>query len=367
MLHWCQGSSVDGTGGRPALWWAHHVAWLSTVNRSSGGQLIALAVAGAMVGGCFGSSPSGSAPSVPGASTQPTLAASATPDARPSSTLRATEQPSATPSGPPLTPPATHVPSPTPSAGLPQRGVASATPLLRAALDARLEQLRAKYGIPGVSVAIAFADGSVWSGQAGRADVAGKRPVTADTAFSIASVSKTFTAALILGLVEDGRLGLESTVRTYLPDLAVDPTITVRQLLDHTSGLRDFYAHPRIDKALLAKPARVWDAAKSLGYLGKPFAKPGVSWHYSNTNYLVLGLLAEAVGRAPVADQLRDRFFTPLGLDHTWYQAVEAPRGPLAHAYRFTGSDPKLPAIDLSDGSKVAPFTSVVTASGGAG
>jgi D-alanyl-D-alanine carboxypeptidase len=239
--------------------------------------------------------------------------------------------------------------------------------MLRAALDTRLEQLRAKYGIPGVSVAIAFADGSVWLGQAGLADVAAKRPVTADTAFSVASVSKTFTAALILGLVEDGRLSLGSTVGTYLPDLALDPTITVRQLLDHTSGLRDFYAHPHIDKALLARPARAWDAAKSLTYVGKPYAKPGVSWHYSNTNYLVLGLLAEDVGRAPVADQLRDRFLTPLGLDHTWYQAVEPPRGPVARGYRFTGSDLKLPAIDLSGGSKAVPFTSVVTASGAAG
>jgi D-alanyl-D-alanine carboxypeptidase len=239
--------------------------------------------------------------------------------------------------------------------------------MLRAALDARLERLRAKYGIPGVSVAILFADGSVWRGEAGLADVAAGRSVTTDTAFSVASVSKTFTAALILGLVEDGRIGLESTAKTYLPALAIDPAITVRQLLDHTSGLRDFYFNPRIDKALLTRPARVWDAARSLSYLGKPFAKPGVSWHYSNTNYLILGLLAAAVGRAPIAEQLRDRFLTPLGLDHTWYQAVEAPRGPTAHGYRFTGANPKLPAIDLSGDSAVVPFTSVVTASGGAG
>ena len=78
-------------------------------------------------------------------------------------------------------------------------------------------------------------------------------------------------------------------------------------------------------------------------------------------------MLAEAVGRAPLADQLRTRFFVPLGLDHTWYQSAEAPRGPVAHGYRFTGKGLKLPAIDLSDGSPVVPFTSVITASGGAG
>jgi CubicO group peptidase (beta-lactamase class C family) len=248
-----------------------------------------------------------------------------------------------------------------------RHGVASATPMLRAALDARLERLRAKYGVPGISASIVFADGSVWHGAAGMADVAAKRRVTDDTAFPVASVSKTFTAALILSLAGDGRLDLDTSVRSYLPTLGISRAITVRQLLDHTSGLRDFYFHPRIDKALLTKPAEVWDAARSLTFVGKPYGKPGTTWHYSNTNYLILGLVAEAVGDGSVAAQLRERFLTPLGLDRTFYQAVEGPRGPLVRNYRFVGTDPKLPAIDLSDGSSIAPFTSVVTAAGAAG
>ncbi len=270
------------------------------------------------------------------------------------------------PAGPPSEP-APASPSPSSPPAEPEAIPPSATAALTAALDARLERLRTTKGIPGISVSIIFADGSAWHGASGLADVASGRPVTTDTAFSIASVSKTFTAALILGLVADGRLRLDSTAKTYLPGVAIDPTITVRQLLDHTSGLRDFYFGPRIDKALLSKPGRTWDAKRALGYVGKPYAKPGVAWHYSNTNYLLLGLVAEAVGQAPVATQLHDRFFAPLGLDHTWYQAVDAPLGPLATGYRFTGADPHLPAVSLADGSAVAPFTSVVTASGAAG
>ena len=270
---------------------------------------------------------------------------------------------------PPTASPGAPVDRPTPSdpVASPAPVPPSATPALRAALDTRLAQLRAKSGIPGVSVTVIFADGSAWHGSAGLADVAAGQPVTSDTAFSIASITKTFTAALILGLVEDGRLNLDSPAKTFLPTVALDPRITVRQLLDHTSGLRDFYFDPRIDKALLAKPGRVWDAKRSLGYVGKPYGKPGAAWHYSNTNYLVLGLVAEAVGGAPIATQLRERFFDPLGLAHTWYQGKEAPEGALARGYRFTGADAKLPPISLSDGSAVAPFTSVVTASGGAG
>ncbi|MEA2619469.1 MAG: D-alanyl-D-alanine carboxypeptidase [Chloroflexota bacterium] len=248
-----------------------------------------------------------------------------------------------------------------------RRGTASATPLVRAALDARLEALRRKVGIPGISATILFADGSVWEGAAGLADVAADRRVTTDTAFPIASASKTFTSALVLGLIEDGKLRLDSTVKPFLPGVAIDPAITVRELLDHTSGLRDFYFGAGVDKALLVKRDRVWDAARSLAYVGKPFSKPGLSWHYSNTNYLLLGMLAEAVERAPVAAQLRARFLTPLGLDHTYYQFVEAPLGPTVHDYTFTGAKATLPAIDLSDGTPVLPFTSVVTAAGAAG
>jgi D-alanyl-D-alanine carboxypeptidase len=339
--------------------------------------VVAVVVVGAWVGAPLMAAPADPAapvglagsPGVVAANVGPSPRASgADPSARPSP---ASARPSASATGSPAV---TRAPAPTLrvkppliASASPRHGSASATPLLRAALSARLERLRAKYGIPGITASIQFADGSVWHGAAGLADVAAKRKVTDDTAFPVASVSKTFTAALILDLAEDGLLDLDASVRSYVPTLGISRKITVRQLLDHTSGLRDFYFHPRIDKALLTRPTRVWDAARSLTYVGKPYAKPGTSWHYSNTNYLVLGLVAEVVGGGSVAEQLRTRFFTPLGLDRTFYQWVEQPRGPLVRNYRFVGTNPKLPAIDLSDGTQVAPFTSVVTAAGAAG
>jgi D-alanyl-D-alanine carboxypeptidase len=247
--------------------------------------------------------------------------------------------------------------------------VSSATGAMatRIALSHRLDGLRETYGLPGVSAAILFADGSMWRGSSGFADVESLRPVTRDTQFAVASISKTFLAARILTLVEAGELGLDEPVSTHLPELGLDKGITVRRLLDHTSGLHDYFYDPDIDEALLADRARAWTTEDVLGYIGEPYFKPGRGWHYSNTNYVVLGMLAERIAGEPLADQLRREFFEPLGLIHTHYQGVEKPVGPLAQAYRFNGPALDLAPIPLTDGTDVVPFTSVVTAAGSAG
>ena len=238
---------------------------------------------------------------------------------------------------------------------------------LRIRLQANLDSDRRRLGIPGVSVTLLLGDGSSWTGTSGLADVMAGTAVTPDTAFALGSVSKTYTAALIVALAGDGRIDLAAPARTYLPTAKIDPRITVRMLLDHTSGLDDFFLHPPIDKALLAHPDAIWTAARALHYVGKRYFEPGAGWHYSNTNYLYLGQIAERVTGKTLAAALRERFFTPLDLRTTWYQAVDQPSSRLAHGYRIDGTRPGATPIDLADGTGVAPFRSVVTAAGGAG
>ena len=310
----------------------------------------------------------------------PAAAATPTPTARPG--------PTATPSEPAGVDPIPSIaptprPSPTPSVGSSPGPEAGRPPIVvpplsitrprlapqtRLALQARLDRLRQRYGIPGISVAIVLPNGATWSGVSGMADIRAKTSVSRSTPFAIASVSKTFTAALILALAEDGIVDLDAPVRRYLPGIKkISVKVTVRHLLDHTSGLRDFFFHPSIDHLLLSRPDRRWNGAQALKYVGKPYAQPGKSWHYSNTNYLLLGMVAEAAARQPLADQVRTRFLEPLGLEHTWYQPQEGPPPDVAHGYRFTSTSTAAPAIDLSDGTPIVPFTSVITAAGGAG
>ena len=223
--------------------------------------------------------------------------------------------------------------------------------------------------MPGVSAAVVWRDGRRWTGTSGLADVAAGRPVRPETEFALASISKTFVAALVLVLVEEGRLDLDEPIGRLLPDVAIPARsrrATVRQLLDHTSGLPDFFLHRSIDRALLADPTRVWTATRALRYVGAVRRDPGEGWRYSNTNYLLLGLAVERLTGRPLATELRTRFFEPLGLRRMYVQVAERPRGPTARAYRFASGARTAKPVDVSDG-RAMPFTSVVTAAGAAG
>jgi D-alanyl-D-alanine carboxypeptidase len=260
--------------------------------------------------------------------------------------------------------------SPSPSSSPVLPGAIQNRLALEARLQGVLDRLRVKLGIPGVSATILFPDGSAWTGVSGLANVGRGIPVTPETAFAIASMSKTFTSAEVLSLIDEGRLRLTDSAVALLPaglPIRLDPKITVAMLLDHTSGLADYFLNPKIDAVLQRSPTRAWTAGDALRYVGKPRSKPGVAWHYANTNYLLLGLIAERVTGRPLAAEIRDRFLDPLGLSRTWYQAVETSGATIAHAYRFTGTKVTAKPIDLADGSGVMPFRSVVTAAGGAG
>jgi D-alanyl-D-alanine carboxypeptidase len=254
-------------------------------------------------------------------------------------------------------------PSPTPVA----TPASFADPSIEQALQRRLDKLRAKYAIPGVSATVILADGSTWTGVSGLADVRRNTAVAPDTAFAIASVSKTYTAAVVLALADEGALDLDARVSALLPDVRIGGKATVRQLLDHTSGLPDYFLHGKIDKALFGDPGRAWSTRETFRYVGKPIFPAGRGWYYSNTNYHLLGLIVETVAGRSLAEEVRARFLDPLELTHTWSQVAEAPRGPFAHGYRVTGSAAKPTFRDWSDGSDIVPFTSVVTAAGGAG
>ncbi|MEO5940440.1 MAG: serine hydrolase domain-containing protein [Candidatus Limnocylindrales bacterium] len=286
------------------------------------------------------------------------------PSSVPGSPVRPTSGSSSGPGG--STRPASPSPRPGGSSG-PQLSPGPAPVEVR--LQATLDRVRAKLGIPGVSATILFPNGTSWTGASGLAVVATKTKVLPDTAFAFASVSKTFTSALIVQLADEGRLRLSDPAAGLLPPLrlAIDRRITVGMLLNHTSGLADYFLNPKIDAPLQARPNDAWTIDRTLRYVGKRLAPPGTAWHYSNTNYLLLGLIAERLTGQSLAEAIRTRLLDPTSLAATWYEGAEPPRAGLAHGYRQPGTKVNVRPIDLDDGSGVAPFRSVISAAAGAG
>jgi D-alanyl-D-alanine carboxypeptidase len=320
----------------------------------------------ALVAGCMGTAapdtpgvpaPVGSAPDDPGLVVGGTAAPGLAPEAP--------GAPSARPGigGGPIPPPSPAITWPLPARSW-QR-----PPVPAAALHAQLDRLQAGAGIPGVSVAVRWADGRVWLGASGFADIDAATPMTHRTAFGLASISKTFTAAVVLQLVEERRLSLADPIIRWLPDpgIDLDGRITVRMLIDHTSGLPDFFLNPKIDRALLKQPGATWTASDALRYVSDARAVPGRAFRYSNTNYLLLGLLVERVTGRSLDREIRQRLLDPLGLVSTWSQGPETPLVDGSRAYRVRGGADGPRFTPVADRGGVMPFASVVSAAGGAG
>lgn len=164
---------------------------------------------------------------------------------------------------------------------------------------------------------------------AGYADTSTKTPMRAGDTFPIGSTTKTFTAVLVMRLVARGRIALDASVSKYLPGLLPDGgRITIRQLLSHTSGLDDFASDARfVAPYLQGHVGYAWTPRQMVAFAAsqpRAFA-PGTRFAYSNTNFIVLALIAEHVGGMSYERQLADDIFRPLKLDHTSLPANTSP------------------------------------------
>jgi D-alanyl-D-alanine carboxypeptidase len=183
----------------------------------------------------------------------------------------------------------------------------------------------------------------------GYASVAARNPLTVGTPFRIASVTKTFVATAVLRLVEDGKVALDAPIRDALPPATTallarggyDPgAITVRELLNHTSGLFDYAASDAYDRINVHDPGRRWTATEQLAFAmdhGHRLADPGRAYHYADTNYVLLGEIIERASGEPLAAAVRRLdSFDRLGLHDTFWEQLEAaPAGLPARAHQY--------------------------------
>lgn len=174
-----------------------------------------------------------------------------------------------------------------------------------------------------------------WSGASGVAELGGRRPVAADSCFRIGSVTKTFTATVILQLVGENRLGLDDTVERWLPALVPGgDKITLRQLLDHTSGLYN-YTDDLDTAGILRERFKHWRPQEvvALATRQQPRFEPGTARAYCNTSFILLGMVIEKVTGRRYDTELTRRILRPLDLRQTLAPGTEFLPEPHAHGY----------------------------------
>ncbi len=211
---------------------------------------------------------------------------------------------------------------------------------VQSAIVAAVEKDRTRYGgrapIPGVLIGVWDGKGASFVRAFGYADLATKRPLTAADHFRIGSNTKTFVVSVILQLIAEKKLSLDDPVSRFPLGVSIPngDKITVRDLCDMRSGLFEAFNTPQFAHLNMTLPKNfdprtlvVWAVNQ------KPYFPPGKGYHYSNTNYLLLGLIIEEITKDSVGDQIRTRLLEPFGLTQTSYPQTEAMPDPWARGY----------------------------------
>jgi CubicO group peptidase (beta-lactamase class C family) len=181
---------------------------------------------------------------------------------------------------------------------------------LREKIDKIATDALTKTGVPSASLVVVKNGQIAYAKAYGDARIEPKAPATPEMRYSIGSISKQFTAAAILLLQEQGKLSLDDKVARFVPDLTRANEVTIRQLLSHTSGYQDYwpqdYVFPMMLQPVTAQKILEMWARKPLDF------EPGTKWQYSNTNYVIAGVIVEKASGMPLLQFLRAKVFTPL-------------------------------------------------------
>jgi D-alanyl-D-alanine carboxypeptidase len=206
-----------------------------------------------------------------------------------------------------------------------------------AQLQQILDQQRSGLHIPGASATVMFPDGSVWKAGSGLAQITTSEASTAKIPFVIGSLTKTFVTAAIMQLADEGTLSIDDPLSNWLPDYPRADEITLRELLGHASGVYNYFEYPTYNKRVFqTDKTHYWTPQEILDdFVGNPYCDPGTCYHYSNTGFILLGLVVEAATGLPLGKVLKQRFFKPLGLANTYFQGTAAPPSVSAKGYLY--------------------------------
>jgi len=185
------------------------------------------------------------------------------------------------------------------------------------------------YNIKGASAAVLVPNIGTWKGVHGISEPG--KPITSDMLFGIGSNTKTYTSCIMLKLQEMGKLSLTDTIGKWIHNQPnISGKITIKQILNHTSGIYSFTDNPNFNDSLKANFSRIWTPEESLGFVLAPLFKPGSGWSYSNTNYIIGGIIIKQVMGQPYEVTLRNFILNPQGFNNSIFFPEETSKSPIA-------------------------------------
>ena len=235
---------------------------------------------------------------------------------------------------------------------------------LNKSLPELIDQQRIKYNLPALSVSVLLPSDAKPQNYVSGYLINGdkNKPINPETLFEIGSLTKLFTATIVMSLVEEKKFHLDDTLGTLLPMYPKWKDITVRELLLHTSGVYKVIDTPNFWQNFKASPNKQWEISKlvDLAYQYPSYFKPGEGYNYSNTDYLLLGLIIEKATHQPI-NQVFSEYLKKFGVPETYYTGQGFPEkimGQLAHGYDDEGT--------FGNGVDVSNLSTSFTSSAGA-
>jgi len=235
--------------------------------------------------------------------------------------------------------------------GEPEPPAPSFTPEQIQSMQALVEDAMEHQAMPGAVVGVWIPSLGEWTAAFGEADIETGRAMAVSDKVRIASNTKTFVATLVLQLADEGMLGLDDPLEQYIQGVPYGDEITVRNLLDMTSGIFSFSEDETFLAEFTADPLMEMTPQESLDIAlsHPPDFPPGQGWHYSDTNYELLGMIVEQVTGNAIEDEVRDRIIVPLGLTGTSFPTT--PDMPEGHAKGYVIGEDWM----LEDYTRVSP------------
>jgi len=220
-------------------------------------------------------------------------------------------------------------------------------PILAGKLQHTLDSMRLAINLKGISAAVNIPGQGTWFGVSGISHT--NVNISKNMFFGIASNTKTFVSVLMLKLKEENFISLDDSIYHWIDNYQhIDSTITIRQLLNHTSGIYNITDKPGYGDSILADPNRIWSTQELLiRFLAAPYFPKGQGFHYSNTNYLLLGLIIEALTNTDISVVLRQKILDPYYLNNTFFPIEETVPDTIAHPWANGVDINSVPRISL--------------------